>query len=115
MRYHYYTDGKSMVIATSTYAKKIVRGIAKCSPEDEFDLEKGKDLARARLDLKIAQKRAENADRRFKEAIELTEFAADYMHRMENYLKESTEVVFAEARHLAEVEEEFGVKTEKEE
>lgn len=110
MRYHYYTDNKSLVIATSTYAKKMVRGIAKCSPEDEFDLEKGKKLAKARLDLKIAEKREANAEKRFREAIVLVEEATDYMHKMENYVRESADATFIEAKNVAEIEEEFGIR-----
>lgn len=34
---------------------KTIRAKAKCSPEDEFDVEKGKQLAKARLNVKIAQ------------------------------------------------------------
>ncbi len=52
-----------MVIATSTYAGKTVRGVAKCHPNDmkNFDIEFGKKLAAARCNEKIANKRHKKA------------------------------------------------------
>lgn len=52
-------DYKKEVYAISTYCKKTVKGVAKCSPEDDFDIEKGKALAAARCNMKIAKKRVE--------------------------------------------------------
>lgn len=60
-RYKVYTDGKSKVIVTSTFAGRTVRGVAKCSPEDKFDLQTGIELAQLRCDVKVAQKRRERA------------------------------------------------------
>lgn len=45
------------VIALSTYAGRPVRGIAKCHPNDTFDVEFGKKLAAARCNYKVAVKR----------------------------------------------------------
>lgn len=42
----------------TTYAGKSVWAVAKCLPEDEFDLKFGTDVALKRLDIKIAKKRA---------------------------------------------------------
>lgn len=54
------------VIAVSTFAKRMVRGVAKCDPRDEFDHKKGEALAIARCDLKIAEKRMKRADEKVK-------------------------------------------------
>lgn len=55
-RYTYYIcDNK--VVCVSSFAKKKIKGIAKCSPNDTFDIEIGKQLSRSRCDLKIATKR----------------------------------------------------------
>ena len=59
------------VIALSTYEGRVVRGVAKCDPRDEFDLEYGKQLAAARCNYKIAQKRAKRAAKHFAKAKEL--------------------------------------------
>ena len=56
-KYSFYTDGKTKVIAVSTYAGKVVRGVAKCDVNDTFSFEKGKELAAARCNEKIAKKR----------------------------------------------------------
>ena len=58
--YKYFVSGNK-VIAVSTYAKKTVRGVAKCSSADTFDEEKGKKLAAARCNLKVSQKRYDRA------------------------------------------------------
>ena len=100
MRYHYYTDEKTIVIATSTYGKKIVRGIAKCNPNDEFDLEYGKRLAKARLDYKIAKKRAKRASCKFFDSVEKLNEAERYTDRMERYFEESEDEVDREYRNL---------------
>lgn len=54
------------VIAVSTFAKRMVRGVAKCDPRDEFDHKKGEALAIARCDLKVAEKRMRRADEKVK-------------------------------------------------
>ena len=54
------------VIAVSTFAKRMVRGVAKCDPRDEFDHKKGEALAIARCDLKVAEKRMKRADEKVK-------------------------------------------------
>lgn len=56
-KYSYFTNGKDTVVAVASYAGKRVRGIAKCSEMDEFDLAKGEKLAAARCNLKIAKMR----------------------------------------------------------
>lgn len=56
----------SEVIAVSTFAKRMVRGVAKCDPRDEFDHKKGEALAIARCDLKVAEKRMKRADEKVK-------------------------------------------------
>lgn len=59
-RYNTYHNG-NQVIVVSTYAKKPVRGIAKCDPRDEYSHEFGEKLAKARCDMKVAEKRLARA------------------------------------------------------
>lgn len=73
------------VIAVSTYAGKTVRGVAKCDSRDEFSIEKGKRLAAARCGLKVAEKRAKRAAKKYNEAIESTIQQKRYEERMLNY------------------------------
>lgn len=60
-----YIETPNKVIALSTYAGKTVRGIAKCHPNDTFDVEFGRKLAAARCNAKIAAKRAANAQNKY--------------------------------------------------
>lgn len=92
------------VIALSTYAGRPVRGIAKCHPNDTFDVEYGKALAAARCNEKIARKRYARATKKYNELVaEIEAFnkraaeVADYLHNS------STGVTEAIAR-LKEVE-----------
>lgn len=81
--------GPNKVIAVSTYAGKAVRGVAKCAPGDNFDIEKGKDLAIARCAAKIAEKRLRRAANKKREAeLAIYETNAHY-DRMIAYLDDS--------------------------
>jgi hypothetical protein len=51
----YSTDNK--IIATSSFAGKTVKGVAKCDPVDTFSVESGEELAAARCNSKISAKR----------------------------------------------------------
>lgn len=73
------------IICLSTYAKRVVRGIAKCSPNDNFDLEIGEKLAQLRCDEKIADKRLKRAESKYFEAIGNLNNARDYYFAMEQY------------------------------
>lgn len=86
--YQIYTSGNK-VIAVSTFAGKTVRGIAKCDPNDTFSFEKGKNLAVARCNAKVAEKRLYRAQRKFAEAIEAKIEANDFFTKMQSYLIDS--------------------------
>ena len=61
-KYRYYTNGENVVVAVASYAGRTIRGVARCSEQDEFDLEIGKKLAAARCAMKIARARVKNAE-----------------------------------------------------
>lgn len=88
MRYKIYKSSKGDIIAVSSYAKKTVKGVAKCSPTDEYDEKFGEELAIARCDLKVCKKRrarartklAESAkefNRAYKKYANMKEYEAD--------------------------------------
>ena len=83
----YSSDNK--VIAVSTFAGKTVRGIAKCDPNDTFSFEKGKELAIARCNAKVAQKRMHRAQRKFAEAVNASIEAKRVYENMRRYLIDS--------------------------
>ena len=72
-------NGKQTVSARSTYAGKTVKGYAKCDPRDEFDVEKGKELAAARCNARIAEKRFKRAQKKVAEAQAMVEMAQKYL------------------------------------
>ena len=82
-RYKYFIDEKNRkVIVVSTYAGKTVRGVAKAEPRDSFDIEKGKALAKARCDAKVAEKRAKRATKKINEARDFLIDARNYYEDM---------------------------------
>ena len=57
--YHNFED--NTVVCTTFYKGRTIRGIAKCDPEDDFNLEVGKKLAYLRCRQKFAIKKCERA------------------------------------------------------
>lgn len=86
--YKYYF-GKNIVVAVSSFAGKTVRGVAKCGPNDEFDVEKGKELARARCARKIAEKRFKRAMKKCEEAQRIRDEALNHSRNMGRYFGEA--------------------------
>lgn len=85
-KYKYYVNEEAgVVVCMSTYAKKPVKGVAKCSEEDKFDINTGKYLARLRCDLKVAEKRVKNAELKYSEANYKAKRAVDHLSNMMNY------------------------------
>ena len=73
------------VIAVSSFAGQTVRGVAKCNPADEFDVEKGAALAAARCGLKIAEKRVKRAYSKVDEAKANVDAAIKHLSEMLKY------------------------------
>ena len=91
-KYHFYVT-KDKVIAISTYEGRRVRGVAKCDPGDTFDVEKGKRLAAARCNAKIALKRYNRARRKRAEALEAATIANNYYDRMVDYAADAKQAI----------------------
>lgn len=61
-KYHfYYHEENRAIVCTTLYKGQMVRGIAKCDPEDEFNLEAGKKFAYLRCKTKFARKKLRRA------------------------------------------------------
>lgn len=93
-KYKYYTwtkpNGTKQVIAVSSYCGRTVKGYANCNPDDEFSLEKGKELAAARCNLKVAEKRLNRArSKQVKAFNEVTEKAV-FLEKMNHYVTDSS-------------------------
>ena len=93
------------VVAVSTYAGKIVRGVSKLTPGDEFDEVKGKKLAAARCNEKIARKRLARATAKIKEAEKAYQKEIAWYNRMVDYYNDSFEAVEEAVKMVKELEE----------
>lgn len=82
-------DGVKEVIAISTYAGKVVKGVAKCAPGDNYFIADGEEIAAARCNAKIAAKRAKRAEKKFAEATQRLVEALRYRDAMYEYLTDS--------------------------
>lgn len=102
-KYHYYIAGNK-VIATSTYAGKTVRGVAKCAEGDTFDLEKGKRLAALRCGEKVAKKRYERAADKVANTHADFELAKIQLYKANMYLWDADEELTNIERELTEFE-----------
>lgn len=79
------------IIAYSTYAGKRVCGKAICHKDDNYDEQKGIDLAVARCAAKVAKKRVARAGRKFKEAQLKYSEARSHYNNMEHYMSDAIE------------------------
>lgn len=89
MNYKFYVTEDKRVICVSSYAGKTVKGIAKCNPEDTFDLDTGKKIAKARCDYKIAKKRVVRAREKHAAATRLVGDAREYQAKMQSYYNDA--------------------------
>ena len=104
-KYTYYVAEKQkQVIAVSSYAGRIVRAVAKCDPRDEFSVEKGKKLAAARCNLKVAAKRAKRAASKLQEAMSAVTIAEMHRHDMMEYSIDADKALAQAKAELADIE-----------
>ena len=84
--YKFHIDEKNKkVIAITHYAGRVIRGIAKCAPEDIFNLELGKRIAVARAEEKVAKAKARNAATKFLQASVAADAAEKRFDEMKQY------------------------------
>lgn len=104
-KYTYFVaDKQKKVVAVSTYAGKIVRGVAKCDPRDEFSVEDGKKLAAARCAVKVAKKRNANANAQKKKAYNELVAKQNRLQKMNDYVDDSRRALNAATSELAAIE-----------
>lgn len=102
-RYRFYATPGPRVICVSSYAGRKVRGVAICDENDEYDLEKGKALAQARVDLEIARRRLKRANQKLDEAHTAYELAGAQVDAMQDYVDESVNEQFRAECNLKEL------------
>lgn len=90
--YNIYVDGKNRaVIAVCRYAGRNVRGVAKCSPDDEFNLDYGTRLAIARCEEKVARIKIRNASTKYLAAAKAADEAEKRFSEMKQYYMDSVD------------------------
>ena len=90
--YNFYVDEKNKkVIAVCHYGGKSIRGVAKCSPEDIFDIEYGKKLAVARAEVKVAQAKIRNAATKYLAAAKAADIAEKRFDDMKQYYMDAVD------------------------
>lgn len=95
------------IVAMSSFAGRTVAGVARCAPDDVFDVEAGKKLAAARCALKIAEKRMKRAEECHTAATRAFNYWADFKAKMESYDTDSAKAYVQAVATLAEVEKSF--------
>ena len=96
---HTKRNGKREIVAVSSYAGKTVKAKAVCNPDDNYNEEIGKEIARLRCAIKIDEKRAKRAK---KEKDTLFKAEAELAKKL---LKNSTYVTESIAQLEADKEE----------
>lgn len=89
-----YIHADNLTICLSTYGGKTVRGVARCAPGDEYDQEYGERLAKARCDVRVAQKRFSRAMEKYNEASKAVEAAEEHEEKMADYLDSADEELY---------------------
>ena len=90
--YKVYIDEKNKtVIAVCRYAGRNIRAVAKCAPEDTFDIEFGTKLAKARCDLKVARVKNQNASAAYMKASITADEAQRKYDKMKQYYIDSVD------------------------
>mgnify|MGYP003300676835 CR=1 FL=1 len=83
-------EEKRTVVALSSFAGQVVRGVARCAPNDTFDVEAGKRLAEARCAIKIAHKRLKRAEDMAKWSADAVEY---YTKQADKYAKYEADAI----------------------
>lgn len=90
--YSFHIDEKGKkVVAVTHYAGRTIRGIAKCSPADTFDIELGCKIAVARAEKKVAQAKIRNASAKYLAAAVAADAAQKRFDDMKQYYMDAVD------------------------
>jgi hypothetical protein len=70
-KYNFYYLDNGTIICTTYYKGKLVRGIAKCSPDDTFDINVGRRLAYLRCKAKYMKVKCKHAENVFSSTLKV--------------------------------------------
>lgn len=100
-------EEKRTVVALSSFAGQVIRGVARCAPNDVFDVEAGKRLAEARCSMKIAHKRLQRAEDMVTGCKSGLRYFTEQLAKYERYEIDAIEGVKIAAAELKKLEENF--------
>ena len=107
-KYKYVIDEeKRTIVALSTFAGRPVRGVARCAPNDTWDVEAGKKLAEARCAIKIAHKRLQRAEDMVTGSKEGLRYFTEQVAKYEKYEMDAIEGVKIATAELKKLENKF--------
>lgn len=105
-KYHFYHNKDTgTIVCTTMYKGQMVRGVAKCSPDDNFDLDTGKRLAYLRCRLRYMKKKAKRANAVYKEAVIAEAKARDRLQHMIEFVQDAEEQIQTAANELLKFED----------
>jgi hypothetical protein len=103
----YYSQATRSVICTTYYKGKIVKGVAKCDPNDTFDLETGRQLAYLRCRKKFFKRKFERAADTYARAVVEANRAEDRRQRAVEFINDATRELNEVKQALATLETEL--------
>ena len=104
---HVIDEEKRTIVALSSFAGQVIRGVARCAPNDTWDVEAGKKLAEARCAIKIAHKRLRRAEDMVKGYKEGLRYFTEQVKKYEQYELDSIESVKKATEDLLILENKF--------
>lgn len=102
--YNYVVAGNK-VIALSSYGGKCVKGIAKCDPKDDFNVEDGKKLAAARCNEKVCHKRLRRAQQMHDAAYKVMKYWEDRVKKFSQYEEDAKQAYMEAYKDLVEIQD----------
>ena len=105
----YHNIDAGTVVCTTMYKGQIVRGVAKCNPEDDFNLEIGKMLAYLRCKQKFAWKKLKHASEVYTEANNIVEKAEKNRDKVLTFVTDADCQYTMAADNLWEFERKLGI------
>ena len=109
-KYHFYHNAETgTVVCTTLYKGQIIRGVAKCNPDDNFDLAVGKRLAHLRCKQKFIQKKVKRAHMAHVEAIHAEAVARDKLYQAYEFVNDTEYQLELATNELDNLERELGI------
>lgn len=105
-KYHFYHNAAAnLIVCTTNYKGQTIRGVAKCSPDDNFDIETGKKLAYLRCRLRYMKKKAKRARAAYGEAVVAEAKARDHLRDMTEFMQDAEGQIEVASKELLRFED----------